>query len=167
MERIEAFIGVGSNLEDPVRQVSMACCALAELPRCDLLARSSLFANPAIGPGDQPDYVNAVAQIATTLAPLELLDCLQAIEREQGRMRGAIRWSARTLDLDIVLYGDHVIASERLVVPHPRMHERAFVLYPLHEIAPDVHVPGQGTLARLLLKVDGDSMRKLADNGAN
>ena len=103
-----------------------------------------------MGPQDQPDYLNAVAALETTLLPHELLDQLQAIETAQGRVRGATRWGSRTLDLDLLLYGNETINDERLVVPHPGMKARSFVLYPLYEIAPGLLLPGGETLASLL-----------------
>lgn len=148
-----AYIGIGSNLEDPLQQVLDARDALAALPRTRLVAFSPLYRNPAVGPGAQPDYVNAVAAVETRLAPRELLTALQAIEARHGRVRGAVRWAPRTLDLDLLLYGDRIIESADLRVPHPRMGERAFVLRPLHDIAPDLEVPGRGPVATLLASV--------------
>ena len=134
MERV--YIGLGSNLADPQRQLHGALQALAELPHSRLAAVSSLYASDPLGPADQPRYVNAVAALDTLLAPLQLLDALQHIELAQGRERKAERWGPRTLDLDILLFGDRLIDDPRLQVPHYHLQARAFVLYPLAEIAP-------------------------------
>ena len=144
-----AYIGLGSNLDDPVRQVSNA---LDELAHCDgvrLTAHSRLYRSPPMGPQDQPDYINAVARIETRLSPEALLETLLAIEQAHGRERGDLRWGPRTLDLDLLLFGDRVICSERLTVPHPGLPQRAFVLYPLQEIAPGLEIPQFGSLAAL------------------
>lgn len=134
MERV--YIGLGSNLAEPQQQLRGALQALAELPESSLAAVSSLYASDPLGPADQPRYVNAVAALDTDLAPLKLLDALQRIELAQGRERKAERWGPRTLDLDILLFGDRLIDEPRLKVPHYHMQARAFVLYPLAEIAP-------------------------------
>jgi len=109
-----------------------------------------------MGPQDQPDYVNAVMSITTSLTPLALLDILQSIEQQQGRVRGAERWGPRTLDLDLLLYAEQVINLPRLKIPHPGLHERSFVLYPLFEIAPSLVIPGRGALATLLQHCEND-----------
>ena len=127
MERV--YIGLGSNLADPLAQLRSALAALAALPQTSLATQSSFYASDPLGPADQPRYVNAVAALDTELAPLELLDALQRIELEQGRMRKAERWGPRTLDLDILLFGDRLIDDERLKVPHYHMHARPFVLH--------------------------------------
>lgn len=147
-ERVRAAIGVGSNLDDPVAQVRAALSALAQLPETELLSASSLYRNPPMGPQDQPDFVNAAALLQTALAPLELLEQLQGIEQRQGK-RYQQHWGPRRIDLDLLLYGQQSIREPRLTVPHPGMHERAFVLYPLAEIAPDLIVPGRGRVAEL------------------
>ncbi|MEK1904240.1 MAG: 2-amino-4-hydroxy-6-hydroxymethyldihydropteridine diphosphokinase [Pseudomonas sp.] len=148
MERV--YIGLGSNLAEPLQQLRAALAALAALPGSQLAAVSSFYASDPLGPPDQPRYVNAVAALDTLLPPLELLDALQTIEREQGRVRKAERWGPRTLDLDILLFGQHNLAEERLVVPHYHMHARAFVLYPLAEIAADLLLPDGRPLSELL-----------------
>ncbi len=135
-----AFVGLGSNLDDPRRQILTAFDALARLPSTRLVARSSLYRSAPVGPPGQPDYINAVAQLATALEPLALLDRLQAIERDQRRVRGE-RWGPRTLDLDLLLFEGRVIESERLTLPHPEMGRRNFVLVPLAEIAPGLVMP--------------------------
>lgn len=148
MERV--YIGLGSNLAEPLEQLRGALAALAALPCSQLVATSSFYASDPLGPPDQPRYVNAVAALDTTLAPLALLDALQAIELHQGRERKAERWGPRTLDLDILLFGDHVLDEPRLTVPHYHMHARAFVLYPLAELAPTLRLPDGRPLAALL-----------------
>ncbi|AXX58866.1 TPA: 2-amino-4-hydroxy-6-hydroxymethyldihydropteridine diphosphokinase [Vibrio vulnificus] len=155
---ITAYIAIGSNLADPVSQAKNAIDALKTLPKSRLLVASQLYSSSPMGPQDQPDYINAVAAIETELTPLELLDCTQAIELEQGRVRKEERWGPRTLDLDIILYGDEVIDSERLTVPHYGMKEREFVLYPLAEIAPNLTLPDGTELSQLLTIVDKNGL---------
>ena len=154
-----AYVGLGANLDDPVRQLRKALSALSALPSCRLLRCSSLYRTPPLGPPDQPDYVNGAALLETDLIPLDLLDALQDIERSQGRRRVGERWGPRTLDLDLLLYGTRIIAGERLRLPHPQMHKRAFVLVPLAEIAPaDLHVPGAGVVRDLLRECDREGI---------
>ncbi len=155
---ITAFIAVGSNLSDPVGQAQHAIEALKGLPNSEFIQSSMLYSSTPMGPQDQPDYINAVVEIKTKLTPLELLDCTQAIELEQGRVRKEERWGPRTLDLDIILYGNEVIDSERLVVPHYGMKEREFVLYPLAEIAPNLTLPCGSRLEDLLKVVDKNGL---------
>ncbi|MCA2014914.1 2-amino-4-hydroxy-6-hydroxymethyldihydropteridine diphosphokinase [Vibrio tritonius] len=150
---ITAYIAVGSNLGDPMSQAKLAIEALKSVPQSRVTAVSSLYSSTPMGPQNQPDYVNAVVELETQLSPLELLDCTQAIEQNQGRVRKAERWGPRTLDLDIVLYGDHVIDCERLTVPHYGMKVREFVLYPLAEIAPNLQLPDGTMLSELLTEV--------------
>jgi 2-amino-4-hydroxy-6-hydroxymethyldihydropteridine diphosphokinase len=147
MERI--YIGMGSNLADPAEQLRSATLALARLPQTVLIGVSGFYQSDSLLPG-QPRYTNAVAALDSRLAPLELLDALQAIENGQGRQR-LERWGPRTLDLDIVLFGDRLIDQPRLKVPHYHLQERAFVLYPLAELAPaDLRLADGRTLAELL-----------------
>ncbi len=142
---VRAYIGLGSNLSSPLRQVRQAIAELAQLPGSRLVAVSSLYRSAPMGPAGQPDYINAVASIETQLAPLELLDQLQAVESRHGRKRGAVQWGPRTLDLDLLLYGDEQIDEPRLRVPHPGMRLRGFVLFPLAQVAPWLRLPdGQG-----------------------
>ena len=153
-----AYIALGSNLENPAQQLQAAADALAALTEVRILAGSSVFRSAAVGPGQQPDYLNAVAAIDTSLGAEDLLDRLQAIERARGRER-TVRWGPRTLDLDILLYGDQRICSSRLQVPHPAMAQRHFVLYPLAEVCPrDVVLPGGDTLAMLLSRCPADEL---------
>ncbi len=155
-------VGLGSNLDDPRRQIEHAFTALSELPASRLVARSSLYRSAPMGPADQPDYLNAVAALDTALAPLKLLDALQAIEAAQRRVRER-HWGPRTLDLDLLLYGEQVIDLPRLRVPHPGMHQRSFVLVPLREIAGDIEIPGQGRISTLLPGCAPPSVRRLED----
>lgn len=150
---VAAFVALGSNLGDPQARVQQGFAALATLPHTKLRARSRLYRTPPWGIVDQPDFVNAAACLATGLAPRALLDALLAIEAGAGRVRG-VRNGPRTLDLDLLVYGDQIIATPDLTVPHPRLHERAFVLVPLADLAPDLDVPGQGRVADLLAHVD-------------
>jgi 2-amino-4-hydroxy-6-hydroxymethyldihydropteridine diphosphokinase len=147
MERI--YIGMGSNLADPAEQLRSAVDSLAQLPSTALVGVSAFYQSDSLLPG-QPRYTNAVAALDSALAPLQLLDALQAIENGQGRER-LERWGPRTLDLDILLFGDRLIDEPRLKVPHYHMQERAFVLYPLAELAPeDLRLADGRTLADLL-----------------
>ena len=147
----KVYIALGSNLEHPQAQLTAALQALNELSDSRLTAVSSFYQSKPLGPQDQPDYVNAVACLETSLAPLALLDELQRIEHEQGRVR-LRRWGERTLDLDILLYADHIIQSERLTVPHYDMHQREFVIIPLTEIAPHLVLPNGRSIQTLVQK---------------
>lgn len=160
-----AYVALGSNLKDPRRQLQSGFAALARLPQTQLVAQSSLYASAPVGYADQPDFVNAVAAIRTSLVPRALLDALLVIEREHGRVREFPN-APRTLDLDIALYGEQLIHEPGLTVPHPRMHERAFVMAPLAEIAPDAIVPGRGRVRDLLAGVDVASVRVLKEIAA-
>jgi 2-amino-4-hydroxy-6-hydroxymethyldihydropteridine diphosphokinase len=146
---VEAYIGLGSNLDDPVDHVTRAMYELNGLPQSDLHSHSSLYQSSPMGGMDQPDYINAVAMIDTTLGAEELLAELQAIENAHGRIREE-RWGARTLDLDLLLYGSTIIDTADLQVPHPGVGERPFVLYPLYEIAPDLEIPALGAISALM-----------------
>lgn len=157
------YLGLGSNLAQPTEQLQSACKALAALPDSTLAAVSSLYASKPLGPADQPDYVNAVAALDTTLEPLQLLDALQQIEQQQGRQRKAERWGPRTLDLDILLFGQLVIDLPRLQIPHYHMHARPFVLYPLAEIAPELLLPDGRMLRELLQNCPVDGLQRLQD----
>ncbi|GGO88584.1 2-amino-4-hydroxy-6-hydroxymethyldihydropteridine pyrophosphokinase [Marinobacterium nitratireducens] len=148
-EAIRCYIGLGSNLGDPRAQVERALQELAGLPRTVRVCHSSLYRSDPVGPPGQPDYVNAVACLDTRLEAHALLDELQALERLHQRVR-LERWGPRTLDLDLLLYGDQSIDSERLQVPHPYLTERGFVLWPLAEIAPRLQLPDGRALPKLL-----------------
>ena len=156
-----AFIALGSNLGDPGSKVRQGFAALAELPQTRLVTASSLYRSAALGHADQPDFVNAVAQLSTGLAPQALLAALLAVEQRFGRER-SFRNAPRTLDLDLLLYDAQTIDEPGLVVPHPRMHERAFVLAPLVEIAPACVIPGRGPAADWLARCAGQSLVRLA-----
>ena len=136
-----AYIGLGSNLADPAKQIQLAVDAIAAVAQSRISALSSLYFSRPMGPQDQPDYMNAVLALDTELAPIALLDALQAIEQRAGRVRKGNRWGPRILDLDILLYDAQVIDSERLIIPHYGMTEREFVLLPLAEIAPQLSLP--------------------------
>ncbi|MDN5849713.1 MAG: 2-amino-4-hydroxy-6-hydroxymethyldihydropteridine diphosphokinase [Nitrococcus sp.] len=151
---VRVFIGVGSNLASPVMQVRQALHSLIRLPFTRLQAQSSLYRNPPMGPAWQPDFVNAVAELRTDLTPRALLAALQRIESRQGRNRNRLRWGPRTLDLDILLWGARRLKLPGLTVPHPGIANRAFVLYPLAELAPELDVPGYGSIEQLLARVD-------------
>jgi 2-amino-4-hydroxy-6-hydroxymethyldihydropteridine diphosphokinase len=157
---VAAFIGLGSNLEDPRQQVETALCELAALPTTHLRRRSSLYRTPPLGPPDQPDYINAVAELTTQLAPLELLDELQRLEVTHHRVRER-HWGPRTLDLDLLLYSDLTLRDPRLTLPHPRLVERLFVIVPLYEIAPDLDIPHIGALRELYQRADLVSIQRL------
>lgn len=161
--RVVAYIGLGSNQDQPVRQVRTACRELASLPATRLLACSPLYKSAPLGPPDQPDYINAVAALETGLAPSVLLTELQALEVRHGRVRGALRWGPRSLDLDLLLYGNAVIDTPDLRVPHPGLPERVFVLYPLVDIAPDLEAPGLGPVKLLLARCAQDRIEALGE----
>ncbi|MBV7406454.1 2-amino-4-hydroxy-6-hydroxymethyldihydropteridine diphosphokinase [Enterobacter sp. ENT03] len=145
-----AYIAIGSNLASPLEQVNAAITALGEIPHSQIVARSAFYRTPPLGPQDQPDYLNAAVALDTTLDADILLDHTQRIELAQGRVRKAERWGPRTLDLDIMLFGDEVINTPRLTVPHYDMHNRGFMLWPLFEIAPEVLFPDGTPLACVL-----------------
>jgi 2-amino-4-hydroxy-6-hydroxymethyldihydropteridine diphosphokinase len=161
-QAVMAYVALGSNLDDPRAQVERGFEALAALSHVTLRAHSRLYRTPPWGIRDQPDFVNAVAKLETTLSPRALLDALLAIETHAGRSRGVPN-GPRTLDLDLLLYGDVAIDAPGLTVPHPRLAERAFVLLPLVDLAPEFEVPGQGRVADLLARVDASDCKALAD----
>lgn len=156
-----AYIGLGSNLESPVAQIKSARMAILRLDGINEKAFSNLYASAPMGPQDQPEYVNAVIAVETDLLPLDLLHALQAIEQAHGRVRGNQRWGARTLDLDLLLYGDQQIDLSELTVPHPGIIERPFVLYLLLECAPDLIIPGKGKVSELLTQCPRAGLRLL------
>ncbi len=157
---IKAYIGLGSNLDDPQSQLKKAIISLEMVPSTSVVKTSSFYRSKPVGPQDQPDYINAVVELDTELSASVLLDHLQAIENEQGRER-KIKWGARTLDLDILLFGDEIINDDRLQVPHVEMHNRGFVLLPLNEIFSDCMIPGVGAISSLLQEEDADDLVKL------
>lgn len=154
-----AYIGIGSNLDNPQEKVISACAHLKNVNGIKLVKTSMAFKNPPMGDQAQPDFINAVAAILTILTPLELLDALQDIETRHGRIRGEDQWGPRTLDLDLLIYADQSINSERLTVPHPGIAERAFVLAPLFEIAPDLLIPGVGRVRQRVKAINLDSLQ--------
>lgn len=157
-----AFVGLGGNLGDAVATLRSAVQALADLPQTRLLQASSLYRTPAWGLQQQPDFINGVAMLDTQLDPRALLEALLGVERDFGRDREAgSRWGPRTLDLDLLLYGNAVIGEPGLQVPHPHLHERAFALVPLLEIAPDILIPGQGRARDALSSLDISAIEPL------
>ena len=152
------YIGLGANLEQPQQQLEQALVELAQLPSSTLISHSSLYHSKPVGPQDQPDYVNAVALIDTQLEPLKLLDALQQLEQDHGRIRKR-HWGERTLDLDIILIDNMIIKSERLTVPHPLAQHRSFVLIPLSEITPNATFPDGIAVEQLLTELDNDLIR--------
>ena len=155
-----AFIGIGSNLEGPRARVLAAFNALDALPQTELTARSPLYRSAPLGGPPQPDYVNAVARLATELDADALLEALQAIETAEGRSRGEAN-APRTLDLDLLLYDSAVLDTADLQIPHPRMHERRFVLAPLHDIAADAWIPGRGRVTELLAQCPAQRLERM------
>ncbi|MGL4268200.1 MAG: 2-amino-4-hydroxy-6-hydroxymethyldihydropteridine diphosphokinase [Plesiomonas sp.] len=160
---IRTYIAIGSNLVEPVQQARSAIQALAALPDSRLVAVSGLYRSKPMGPQDQPDYINAVAALDTQLAPLALLDATQQIELHHGRVRKAERWGPRTLDLDILLYGDQQIDHPNLTIPHYGMRSREFVLYPLAEIAPTLILPDGSTLEQWVKQVARNNLERWQD----
>ncbi len=150
-----AYVGLGSNLSEPRKQVQAAVKAITHINQSNVIKVSSLYLSKPMGPQDQDDYINAVLALETSLSAIELLDALQAIENDAGRVRKENRWGARVLDLDILLYGNETINNQRLTIPHYGMKEREFVLQPLAEIAPELILP------------DGDSVKVLSQSIAN
>jgi 2-amino-4-hydroxy-6-hydroxymethyldihydropteridine diphosphokinase len=161
MPPVKAVVALGANLDDPQAQVRRAFGELAALPDTWVAGRSSLYRTAPVGFADQPPFVNACALVETRLSARALLDGLLAIEKRHGRERG-IPNGPRTLDLDIVLYGGAIIDEPGLAVPHPRAHERAFVLAPLVDVWPDAVIPGKGAAAALLEGVRGQGIEKIA-----
>jgi 2-amino-4-hydroxy-6-hydroxymethyldihydropteridine diphosphokinase len=160
---VTAYIGLGANLGDPARQLRRAVAALATLPATRVVVCSSLYRSAPVGVAAQPDFVNAVCALETALAPAELMQRLLDIERAFGRVRGAEQGGPRALDLDLLLYGALILATPALTVPHPRLHERAFVLLPLSEIAPALTLPGHGGIGALL-RACADQRVELLEN---
>lgn len=156
---IRVYLALGSNLADPLHQVQSALNALAAIPDTTLVATSSLYRTPPYGPPDQPDFLNAAVALDTQLDAESLLNHTQRIELEQGRVRKAHRWGPRTLDLDIMLFGEQTLNTPRLTVPHYDMHNRAFMLLPLLEIAPEICLPDGTRLADILAALDSRCIR--------
>ncbi|MDJ0909730.1 MAG: 2-amino-4-hydroxy-6-hydroxymethyldihydropteridine diphosphokinase [Woeseiaceae bacterium] len=144
-----AFVGIGSNLDRPARQVELAMAALDEITDTCVTARSHLYRSSPLGGIEQPDFVNAAASLLTLLEPQELLEQMQAIERARGRERTDQRWGPRVIDLDLLVFADLVIDEPDLTLPHPGIGERNFVLLPLRELAPDLDIPGLGCVSAI------------------
>jgi 2-amino-4-hydroxy-6-hydroxymethyldihydropteridine diphosphokinase len=155
-------VGLGSNLNNPIEQVKKALQALKFLPNTHLKTQSALYHSRPLGSQNQPNYINAVAMLVTKLPPLVLLDNFQAIENKQGRVRGAERWGPRTLDLDLLLYDNLQLQKARLILPHPGLYERNFVLYPLYDCSPDLILPN-GQAVSILIR-DFDGLDKITEN---
>ncbi|RDX35306.1 2-amino-4-hydroxy-6-hydroxymethyldihydropteridine diphosphokinase [Kangiella sp. HD9-110m-PIT-SAG06] len=160
-QAVVSYIALGSNLDNPVQQVQQALLSIDQLSKTYLLAHSSLYQSAPMGPQDQPPYINAVAKIHTQLEPLELLDKLQAIENQQGRVRKQ-HWGARTIDLDIVLYDHTIMQTERLTLPHYGAKERDFVLLPLAEISPELVFPEGDSVSQALQSCVRYDLRKVS-----
>ncbi|AIR65258.1 2-amino-4-hydroxy-6-hydroxymethyldihydropteridine diphosphokinase [Cedecea neteri] len=155
-----AYIALGSNQASPLEQVSSALDALAAIPQSRMVATSSFYRTPPLGPQDQPDYLNAAVVLDTGLSAEALLDHTQRIELEHGRVRKAERWGPRTLDLDLMLFGDEVMHTERLTVPHYDMKNRAFMLVPLLEIAPECRFPDGQSVAAILASLSQEGITR-------
>lgn len=160
--KVKAWIGIGSNLCNPQKQVRDALQEIGEINGVHSVRHSSLYSNPPVGPQDQPDYVNAVALIETDLKPEALLDALQALENAHQRKRER-RWGARTLDLDILMYGDETISTDRLSVPHPLCSERIFTVLPILELEPDAILPDGTKFSSLTDRFDTGELKKLPE----
>ena len=150
MRNREAFIGLGSNLGNPIKQLSNAIVGLSRMRHTELTNVSGFYRNPPVGEIVQPHYVNAVVRVETGLRPEELFAAMEVIESDLGRPSDRKRWSARIIDLDLLIYGKDIINTEKLKVPHPQISNRSFVLLPLFEIAPGLEVPGFGRVKDML-----------------
>jgi len=159
---MRAYVALGSNLGDSKQHMLDAIEALAALPGTQVMARSRIYCTPPWGKLDQPDFLNAVVVLETALEPHDLLDALLNIERIAGRERNGERWGPRTLDLDLLHVGGRTVNSKRLTLPHPHIADRAFVLLPLHDVAPELDIPGQGKVVDLLRAVDIQGCTPLA-----
>jgi len=158
---VYAYIGLGSNMTDPIAQVHSGFSALKQLADTRVEACSSLYRTAPIGLQDQPDFINAVCRVTTRVAPAVLMQCLLDIEQAHGRVREGDKGGPRSLDLDLLIYGDELIQSAQLTVPHPRLHERAFVLYPLFELDPEMLIPGRGSLRELMRQCSAQRIQKM------
>jgi 2-amino-4-hydroxy-6-hydroxymethyldihydropteridine diphosphokinase len=159
---VRALIGLGGNLGEVRKRLDAAIASLGALPGVTVVARSRFYRTPPWGNVEQPDFVNAAIAVETSLSAMDLLDALLTTERAFGRVRDGERWGPRTLDLDLLTYGDDVIDDDRLTVPHPRIAERAFVLLPLADIAADATLPGIGRVSDLLGAIDTDGCTPLS-----
>ena len=164
MHEVEAYIGLGSNLSGPQVQVRSAMQELNSIPETNVLKVSSLYISKPMGPSDQPDYVNAVAKISTNLSPERLLVELQGIEQSHRRQRNGQRWGPRTLDLDIILFGDIQMDSKTLQIPHCGVTKREFVLIPLQELQADLIIPGKGEVEELIAELPPYELSRIENN---
>ncbi|MDD7804910.1 MAG: 2-amino-4-hydroxy-6-hydroxymethyldihydropteridine diphosphokinase [Endozoicomonas sp. (ex Botrylloides leachii)] len=162
---VTAYIALGSNLDHPQQYLKCAVGDIDAESGIRLIACSKLYRSDPVGQKNQPDYYNAVVSITTNLSPNDLLTCLQCIENKNGRVRN-VHWGPRTLDLDILLYGDKILNTKQLVIPHYQMHLRPFVLYPLNDIAPNLVVPTHGKLSSLLDKVSFNGLDMISESWA-
>ena len=160
---MQAWLGLGANLQHPARQLKAALRHLDQLDGIELRQTSSFYRTPPWGDEQQDDFINAVVQIETSLDPLALLHELQSIENLMGRQRSGNRWGPRNIDIDLLLFAGQTISKRELLVPHPRMHERAFVLLPLAELDAGIEIPGQGVVGELLSELDCDGIYRLED----
>jgi 2-amino-4-hydroxy-6-hydroxymethyldihydropteridine diphosphokinase len=158
---LPAYVALGSNLDDPARQVLRAFDALGDLPGTRLVLRSSLYRSPPQGPVDQPDFVNAVAGLLSQLEAPQLLHELKALETRLGRAAPVVRWGPRLIDLDLLAHGNARIASESVTVPHPSIAERAFVLVPWAEVSPSLDVPGVGRVGALARHLGAAGLQRI------
>jgi 2-amino-4-hydroxy-6-hydroxymethyldihydropteridine diphosphokinase len=156
-----AYVALGSNLDDPPRQIAAAFERLAAVEGCRLIARSRLYRTAPLGPQDQPEFVNAAAGLLTVLGPRELLHALKHIEAELGRAQPVVRWGPRRIDLDLLLFDDVRMAEPDLALPHPGLTRRNFVLYPLRDIAPELLVPGEGRVSVLAARAGSAGLAPL------
>ena len=160
---MKAWLGLGSNLQRPVAQIRRALASLESATGIEILRTSSLYRTPPWGDQRQDDFINAVVQVEADLEPMPLLRILQSIENEMGRRRSGNRWGPRLIDIDLLLYADRQIQSEELELPHPRMHQRAFVLVPLCELDGSVTIPGHGVAEELLRRLDSTDICRLEE----
>ena len=160
---MKAWLGLGSNMQQPFTQLRRALCRLDLFEGVEILKVSSLYRTPPWGDQLQDDFINAVVQIETSLGAISLLHVLQSIENAMGRQRSGRRWGPRLIDIDLLLYGDQQYQSEQLELPHPRMHERAFVLVPLCELDATVNIPGRGVVGELLQQLECSGIFRVND----
>jgi 2-amino-4-hydroxy-6-hydroxymethyldihydropteridine diphosphokinase len=161
-----AYVGLGSNLDDPRGQIRWAAAKLKQRPDIRSLSCSGIYLSAPMGPKDQPDYLNAVCGLLTSLTAADLLGVLHEQEEQRGRQRNE-RWGPRTLDLDLLVYGRERSDCDKLMLPHPGVHERSFVLYPLAEIAPTLEIPGRGRVSQLAAACGRQGLKHYADAGDN
>jgi 2-amino-4-hydroxy-6-hydroxymethyldihydropteridine diphosphokinase len=159
---ITCYIALGSNLENPVQQLNNARLAMEAIDSIKLIKMSSYYKSAPYGGINQPDFINAVAKIETELNAGELLNCMFKIESDQGRQRGKEKWGPRTIDLDLLTYGQEIIQDKGIIVPHPEISNRNFVLYPLYELEKNLDIPDLGPLENLLKKSTMDGLQILA-----